>query len=145
VSQERVRAGSRLPKVDNLTGVSLLPGGPKNASERGEMVVKSEPVSTPPKSKLLSARDSSGEINKINVKKKHYGENVIKNEKFTDSEGENERRDTRKKFDKKPNKKPKKDSSPEESDSSDSEKEDKKKSRKKRESSPRGSRKSLLP
>jgi len=48
VSQERVRAGSRLPKVYNLTGVSLLPGGPRNASERGEVVVKSEPMSAPP-------------------------------------------------------------------------------------------------
>jgi len=55
------------------------------------------------------------------------------------------RREIKKKLDKKPNKKPKKDSSPKESDSSDSKKEEKKKSRKKRESSPRGSRKSLLP
>jgi len=44
-SRERVRAGSRLQKVDNLTGVRLVPGGPRKANERSEVGVKSEPVS----------------------------------------------------------------------------------------------------
>jgi len=87
--------------VDNLTGVSLIPGGLRNANERGEMVVKSEPVSALPKSKLVSARNSSGERIKINVKRVHCNEIVIKKEKFTDSEDEDKKRDKKNKLDKK--------------------------------------------
>jgi len=152
VSQEKVRTRSRLQKVDNLTGASLVPGGPRNANERGEVVVKSEPMSAPPKSKLVSARGNHGKRrSKIIVKKVHCGEILVKKKKFTDSEEEDKRRDKKNKFEKKVSKKPKKDSSSEESseesenDSSNSKKEDKKESRKKRVRSPRGNRKSFLP
>jgi len=97
VSQQKVRAGSRLPKVDNLTGAKLLPGGLRNTNERGEMVIKSESVSAPPKSKVVSARDSSVKRSKVNVKGKHYGEIIVKKEKFTDSEDEDKKRDKKKK------------------------------------------------
>jgi len=96
VSQERVRAGSRLSKVYNLTGVSLLPGGPRNASQRGEKVAKTEPVSAAPKSQSVSTKDSSVERNKSNVKREHCGEIIIKKEKFTDSEDEDKKRDKKK-------------------------------------------------
>jgi len=79
VSQEIVRAGNRLQKVDNLRGASLVPGEPRNATEGGEMVVKSEQISTPPKSKLVSARETSGERrSKINVKRVHCSEVLVK-------------------------------------------------------------------
>jgi len=61
--------------------VSLLSGGPRNANEHGEVVVKSEPVSAPPKSKFVSARENSGERrSKINFKRVHCGEIVVKKE-----------------------------------------------------------------
>jgi len=129
-------------------GTSLVPGGPRNANERGEVVIKSEPMGALPKSRLLSARKNSGKKrSKINVKRVHCGEILVKKKKFTDSEEEDKKRDKNKKLHKKVNKKPEKDSSPEESedDDSDLEKEDKKECRKKRVSSPRGIRKSLLP
>jgi len=49
-----------------------------------------------PKPKLVSARDSSIEKNKINVKREHYGEVVVKKEKFTDSEDEDKKKKIRK-------------------------------------------------
>jgi len=116
VSQENVRAGSRLQEVDNLMGVSLLPGGRRNANERGEVVVKFEPMNAPPKSRLVSARKNSGKKrSKKNVKRVHCGEIVVKKKKFTDGEDEDKKRDKKKKLEKKVSKKLKKDSSPEES------------------------------
>jgi len=88
-------------------------GGPRNASERGDRVTKTEPVSAAPKSKLMSARGTSKE--RENVKREHYKEIIINKEKLTDSKDENILGDKKKKSDKKPSKKPKKDSSPEES------------------------------
>jgi len=122
--------------VDNLTGASLVPGGLRNVNDRGEVVVKSEPMSAPPKSKLMSARKNSQEErkSKINVKRVYCGETLIKKDKFTESEEEDKKRDKNKKSDKKASKKPKKEasyslsSSPEESEDDDSvsEKKDKK-------------------
>jgi len=138
-----------LQKADNLTRVSLIPGGLRNANERDEVVVKFEPMTAQPKSKLVSAGENGREErkSKIKVKKVPFSEALIKKEKFTDSEEEDKRRDKDKKSEKRASKKHKKDSSPEESEEDDSEpeKEDKKERGKKRSGSPRGSRKAVLP
>jgi len=58
--------------VDDLTGVSLLPEGPSDASERGERVAKTEPVSAMPRSKLVSARGASKERDNVKNEPKIY-------------------------------------------------------------------------
>jgi len=70
-------------------------GGPRNASERGDRVTKTEPVSAAPKSKLMSAKGTSKE--RKNFKREHYKEIIIKKEKFTDSEDEEKKRNKKKK------------------------------------------------
>jgi len=112
--QGEIRARSKMQTVDNLIGKSLVPEGQDRANERGETIVKPEPLSARSKSKLMSARKSSREERKSKKVKIKVPDRkvVIKKEKLTESESE-KREDKPKKVEKRKSKKYKKESSSE--------------------------------
>jgi len=107
--QGEIRARKKMQTVDNLIGRGRILEGQREASERVETIVKSEPMSARGKSNLMSARDFSREESKSKkVKGEAFNENVVgKKEKFTDSENE-KKEDKPKKVEKKKSKKIKK-------------------------------------